>query len=145
MVCALILPDMSLVSWNDSYSVHVHEMDNQHKRLFELINQLHDAMLAGKGNETMDSILRGLKEYTITHFSAEEKYMEQFKYIGLVEQKREHASFIKKIEEYEKQLKDRKLGLSIDVMNYLKDWLIHHIQSVDSRYGETFQQHGLNK
>ena len=70
----MIISDMALITWNEQYSVNVSEMDIQHQRLFELINQLHSAMLAGKGNETMDGILHGLKEYTITHFSAEEKY-----------------------------------------------------------------------
>jgi len=135
---------MAFFTWNEQYSVHVEAMDNQHKRLFELISKLHEAMLTGKGNAELGEVLKGLKEYTTTHFAEEEKYMESFKYSGLVEQKKQHHAFIDKISEYETDLTEKRLGLSIDVLNFLKNWLVHHIQTLDAKYAESFHAHGMN-
>lgn len=135
---------MSLFTWNEKYSVHVENMDNQHKRLFELINRLHEAMSTGKGNAELGEILNGLKDYTVTHFADEEKYMESFGYTGLAEQKKQHKIFVDKISEYATELNEKKLGLSIEVLNFLKDWLVHHIQNIDTKYTENFHAHGMN-
>ena len=134
---------MSLFTWNEKYSVHVETMDTQHKKLFELIAKLHEAMSAGKGNTEVGEILRGLNEYTTTHFADEEKYMESFGYTGLAEQKKQHQVFIDKINGYEKDLSEKRLGLSIDVLNFLKDWLVQHIQTTDAKYTEKFHAHGM--
>ncbi|HWQ66299.1 MAG TPA: bacteriohemerythrin [Methanospirillum sp.] len=134
---------MGLFAWDDKYSVHVGKMDEQHKKLFDLINQLHEAMTSGKGNAVMAEILKGLKDYTTVHFTEEEKYLESFKYSGLLEQKKQHKMFIDKISGYEADLSGKRLGLSIDVMQFLRDWLITHIQTIDMKYSETFQNHGM--
>ena len=63
---------MPLFVWNDSYSVKVAELDNQHKKLIGLINQLYDAMKEGKGKDVLEVIFTELIEYTKNHFSAEE-------------------------------------------------------------------------
>jgi hemerythrin-like metal-binding protein len=118
-------------------------MDEQHKKLFDLINQLHDAMTSGKGNEAMAEILKGLKDYTTYHFTDEEKNLESFHYAGLAEQKKQHKMFVDKIAEYEKSLNEKRLGLSIDVFHFLRDWLIQHIQTVDARYADEFHSHGM--
>ena len=78
---------MPLFTWNESYSVSVKSMDDQHKRLFDLINQLHDAMNAGKGKQMVGLVLKEMLEYTRTHFTAEEKVLERLAYPGLPEQK----------------------------------------------------------
>lgn len=134
---------MAFFIWDDRYSVHVQEMDEQHKRLFAIMEQLHHAMTGGKGNDTLVEVLKGLHDYTSEHFSKEEQYMQKVGYLGLAEQKRQHTLFIQKISEYENNLKDKKLGLSIDVMNFLKDWLINHIQASDAKYTKTFNEHNL--
>ena len=134
---------MAIFKWEEKYSVKVQEMDDQHKRLFELINQLHDAMQSGKGNALLTEIVKGLKDYSITHFSAEEKYMEKIKYSGLAEQKEQHRTFIKKVEEYEQQVSLGKLSLSIEVLTFLRDWLVNHIQRVDKKYSEDNQTNAV--
>jgi hemerythrin len=134
---------MGFVAWDENYSVHVKEMDDQHKRLFAILDQLHAAMLSGKGNAAMADVLTSLQNYTIQHFAKEEEYMQKFSYPGLAEQKTQHALFIKKIAEYQKGLHDKKLGLSVDVMKFLKEWLVNHIQVIDAKYSDTFHKHNL--
>lgn len=135
---------MSFFTWDEKYSVQVAEMDDQHKRLFEIIADLHQAMSQGKGNTVMADILKKLQDYTVTHFKKEEEYMQKFGYSGLAEQKKQHTLFIQKLSDYQISLSDKKLGLSIEVMTFLKDWLITHIQQVDTNYSETFHSHNLS-
>ncbi len=134
---------MTLMQWSDNLSVQIKEIDDQHKRLIELINSLHDAMLAKQGKQALEKTLKELADYTVYHFQAEEKYMQKFKYIGYVSHKREHDAFVQKVVDFQTAFQANKLGLSIDVINFLKDWVSHHIQKTDKQYSGFFKEHGL--
>lgn len=134
---------MSVFKWNDSYSVNVTEMDDQHKKLVDLINQLHDAMLGRRAKEIQKGILDQLITYTKTHFTREEQLMQQHNYTGLPEQKIQHEKFVEKLRSWVRDYKDGRLTLSLDMMNFLKDWLLNHIQKVDKKYSDFFAQKGL--
>ena len=71
---------MALVTWNDSLSVNVAEIDQQHRKLIAMINELNDAMKIGKGKDVLGGIVNSLISYTATHFKTEEKYFAQFGY-----------------------------------------------------------------
>jgi hemerythrin len=133
---------MPLFTWNDSYSVSVKSMDDQHKKIFALINQLHDAMSAGKGKLAVGPVLNEMLDYTRTHFTAEEKVLEKLAYPGLPEQKKEHAIYIAKIVEMQKKLDAGSLTVSIEASQFLRDWLTNHIMVVDKKYGSFVSSHG---
>lgn len=135
---------MPLVRWNDSLSVKVGQFDSQHKKLFDMINDLHEAMKSGRSNDLLSSLLDGLYSYTRTHFTLEEKYFEQYSYPEKESQARQHRHFEAKILEFKKKLEQKKLGLSIEVMNFLSDWLVNHIQIHDKKYSEFFAQKGVS-
>lgn len=134
---------MAFIKWSDSLSVHVAEIDEQHQKLIQLINMLHDAMLEKKGKEVLADILDQLAAYTVYHFSTEEKYMEQCNYSGLLLHKKEHDSFVGKVDSLIKDYQANKLGITIDLMNFLRDWVSHHIQVTDKKYSETFNKNGI--
>lgn len=134
---------MAFIKWSDSLSVHVGEIDEQHQKLIQLINTLHDAMLEKKGKEVLADILDQLAAYTVYHFSTEEKYMEQCNYSGLLLHKKEHDSFVGKVDSLIKDYQANKLGITIDLMNFLRDWVSHHIQVTDKKYSETFNKNGI--
>jgi hemerythrin len=130
------LTTMAFVNWNPNLSVKVDEMDNQHKELVDLLNQLHDAMKTGKGKDVVAKILSALANYTKVHFGAEEQYMRSIAYPELEIQKRAHKVFIDQIAEYETKLKaGENLHLN-QVLNFLWNWLSTHIQKEDKKYGE---------
>lgn len=66
---------MSLITWSDSYSVKNMQMDDQHRKLVDLINDLHGAMKLGQGRQKLGTILDALVDYTRTHFRSEELLM----------------------------------------------------------------------
>ncbi len=134
---------MSLVQWNSSYSVQVAAMDNQHQRLFELINKLHDAMGQGKGKETLPEVFESLIQYTKSHFAAEEALLTRYKYPDFAAHKKLHDDLIEKVTQLHKQFLAGDLSVSIQTRDFLKKWLIDHIKGNDQKYGIYLKQKGL--
>jgi hemerythrin len=134
---------MAIIQWSQDLSVNVSEIDVQHQQLVKMINNLDDAMRQGKGKEVLGKIISGLVSYTVSHFGKEEKYFDQFGYPEASAHKAAHASFISKVTEFKKDFETGKLGISIQVMQFLSDWLKEHIKVVDKKYGPFFNQHGL--
>jgi hemerythrin len=135
---------MAFLEWNDTYSVDVMAMDEQHKKLVGLINQLHDAMKAGKGSTEIFVILNGLVDYTKYHFEAEEKILRENNYPGLLVQENKHKNFIVKVQEFQSNAETKKLTISLEVQNFLKDWLIEHISGEDKKYGKYLNTKGIH-
>ena len=134
---------MTLIKWSDNLSVQVAAMDQQHKKLIDLINELNEAMSKGKGKEVIGKIVTGLVNYTKMHFGEEEKLMEQANYPDLNEQKNMHRKFIEKVNGYKKEYESGSLGLSIKVIDFLSDWLKNHIQVEDKKYGPHLNRQGI--
>jgi len=131
------------MKWTDNLSVQVQEIDNQHQKLISLINDLHDAMLARRGKEVLGGILDQLAAYTVYHFNTEEKYMQDFSYPGYLLHKKEHDSFVGKVDALMEDYKAGKVGISMELMAFLRDWVQNHIQGTDKKYSETFNKNGL--
>lgn len=134
---------MPLIQWNDSLSVNVAEIDREHQRLVGMINDLHDAMRQGKGKDVLEKIINGLVAYAATHFRTEERYFDQFGYPEADSHRKAHSAFVKKISEFKDGFEAGKIGLSLQVMNFLRDWLQKHIKESDKKYGPFFNEMGL--
>jgi hemerythrin len=134
---------MPLMSWSETLSVKVDEIDNQHKRLVELVNELHDAMAQGKGRDVMGKTLGGLVDYTKTHFADEERLMIKYNYPGYAQQKAEHDALAKKVLDLQSQYLLGKAALTLEVMRFLQDWLSAHIQKVDRQFGSYLNSKGV--
>ncbi|HEY4786596.1 MAG TPA: bacteriohemerythrin [Bacteroidales bacterium] len=127
---------MAILNWNQALSVGIDSIDVQHQRLFEHINAFYDNMSKSSNKENLGILLKALGDYTVYHFNAEEKLMQQYNYPKLMEHKKEHAKFIKTIEQYKERLSLGKLIISIEITNYLKDWITDHIMVEDHKYSE---------
>jgi hemerythrin len=134
---------MALIAWSNALSVGINEIDKQHQQLIKLINNLNQAMKDGKGKDVLAQTLKGLVDYTISHFGVEESYFDRFSYPDKLAHKKTHAEFIGKVGNFNKSLEDGQLALSVQVMTYLSDWLRQHIQGVDKNYSAFFAAHGL--
>lgn len=131
------------IYWNDSYSVQIKELDEQHKMLFAMLNKLHKEMQRGKGKESLGPVLEGMLKYITGHFSNEEKYMEKLNYPDYETHREAHREFMKKAVEFHNNFQENKMGLSVEVMFYLKDWIGKHIKVADKKYSTFFQSNGL--
>ena len=119
------------IEWTDSLSVGVPAMDSHHKKLIDLINQLHDAMRSGRAQALVGYALDELANYTVYHFGAEEKLMKQHHCAGLPDQQAAHADLVAKVNDVRQKLAGGQQGLGVEVLTMLKDWLVNHIQRKD--------------
>ncbi|MFN3406289.1 MAG: bacteriohemerythrin [Caldimicrobium sp.] len=126
---------MPFIEWSDRLSTGVKEADEQHKKLVSLVNELYDAMKAGKGKEVIDKCLDELVKYAGYHFNTEETLMSKYGFPELAQHKKEHEAFKGKIKEFLDKKAKGEATLSIEIMTFLKDWLVKHIMGTDKKYG----------
>ncbi len=131
-----------LITWSRSYSVGVSQMDNEHQRLIDIINNLYAAMRSGRSKDAIGTILDELINYTKTHFTHEEKLMQDSNYAGLDEQKRAHAALVNQVVEIQQKYRTG-TAMGQEVMTFLKNWLINHIQGLDKQYGPVMNKKGI--
>ncbi len=127
---------MAFIDWNESYSVQIVSMDDQHKKLVAIINELHEHQKQGKSKEVMDKTLKSLVAYTRTHFLAEEKVMEQANYPKLADHKQNHQKLISNVSDYLKKYQAGESITAIGLLKFLHDWLLKHIVQEDMYYGK---------
>ena len=134
---------MPLLTWNDDYSVHIDEIDEQHKLWVRMLNDLHDAMKAGKGKDKVGETLSGLVNYTKVHFAKEEELMRSAGYRYFAEHKRIHEDMVKEVESLLTRYKSGELVITLEVMQFLKNWLSEHILLTDKNYGPYLNSRGI--
>jgi hemerythrin len=129
--------------WKDSMSVKSEEIDNQHKKLVGMLNELYMAFINKEHKEKMDAVINQLIDYTRYHFDTEEKYFIAFRYPDKENHIKEHKQFKEKINEFVKDYKANSNTLTYKVINFLRDWLMNHIMVTDMKYVECFLQNGV--
>ncbi len=134
---------MALITWNQGLSVNVKEIDEEHKVLINLINELHDAMMKGKSKDVIENIINELVTYTKKHFSTEEKYFKQYEYPDEKSHINQHNLFVEKVKDFQEKHTTGGAFLSIEIMEFLKDWLTNHIIGTDKKYTDFFNSKGL--
>ncbi len=125
---------MEMISWSEKYSVNNFLIDAQHKKLVSIINRLHAAMKEGKAKNILEFILDDLIMYTKEHFRTEERMMMNANYPGLKEHSQEHEKLTEKVIDFQKLFIEGKALITMDLMNFLKSWLINHIEGTDKKY-----------
>lgn len=131
---------MVLIAWTDKLAVNVKEIDDQHKKLINIINQLNDAMNSGKGRDVLGKVLTELVNYTMYHFGTEERLMEQHKYVNSPTHKAEHQKFVDTVGDFKKKFDSGNAMLSIKIMHFLRDWLTNHIMKTDQKFGQALNK-----
>ena len=134
---------MAFFEWTEDLNVGVKSINDQHKKLVAMVNDLHDAMEKGQGAAALGKTLDGLVDYTKTHFAYEERLFADTGYADAATHKGEHdkltATVVAVQEKYNGGAGD---SLSGDVMRFLKSWLVNHIQGTDMKYGPHLQAKG---
>jgi len=130
---------MSLIEWNkEKFSVHVDEMDEQHKKWIALINTLHDSLIENNCNISANDALQGMLDYTKYHFAKEEELMTNAGYPNYDAHLLAHADFISKLATLDRAIQSGEILLRTQIMSVLKSWLEDHIQKTDRLYGKFF-------
>lgn len=125
---------MALVEWNDSYSVGIVYLDNQHKGLVAQINALHDAMSLGKARKVLSPILDTLIDYTATHFSSEEELFAKYNYPEKEDHIAEHQRFVDDVLIFKEHYESGRALVSFEILAFLKNWIVGHMLGSDQKY-----------
>lgn len=134
---------MAFVSFGARYRLDHSAIDEQHAGLFDAVNRLHDAMMAGKARQELGSILTFLREYTVSHFEFEEGLMRGSGYPEFQAHKRLHDELARQVVELEAKHKSGSMVLSLSVMNFLRDWLAQHISVEDRKVAQHLRGQGI--
>jgi methyl-accepting chemotaxis protein/hemerythrin len=132
-----------LMTWSSDLSVGVRLIDEQHKVLLGLINELHAGMRARKADSVLAGVVARLKEYTVKHFAQEEEYFDRYGYPETAQHKEIHAKLVQQVLEFEAALKSGKAKVTMDIMRFLKDWLVGHIMGTDKKYSAFLNAKGI--
>lgn len=133
-----------LVEWNDELSVGIEEIDDQHKVLVDLINQMHLAIHERRGSGVIVGILEQLSDYTRIHFAVEESLMRILNYSDYEDHKEQHEALIKHMAELQEKVATGKAAIGFELLHFLKVWLTKHIMESDQAYTEHFLMAGAN-
>ncbi|MGV6827052.1 MAG: bacteriohemerythrin [bacterium] len=132
-----------LLEWDEELSVGIQEIDEQHKVLVGLINELHTAIHERHGSEASAEILNRLVEYTRIHFAVEESLFRIFDYPGYEEHKAQHDALIEEIQELQDKIATGKKNISFELLHFLKMWVTQHILDSDKEYTSHLVSAGL--
>jgi len=136
---------MSLMTLTEKMSVGVKQLDDDHKKLVDMLNRLYDAVSAGRGKDALGPILDGLIDYTKIHFGHEEALFTKTGYAVAAEHRKEHDALTKHVLDVQAKFKAGASAiLSLEVMNFLKNWLVNHIQGSDKKYGPHLNAKGIH-
>jgi hemerythrin len=134
---------MAIFAWNESYSVHVQPMDEQHQKLFEIINTLAEAMQRAKGDDVVRDTVEQLAVYTRTHFLQEEALMRRTAYPGLAAHQEQHRRLMEDVEQYKRALEEGRSASPISLLNFVRQWLVQHIRQSDKAYSDHLNANGV--
>lgn len=134
---------MPLFNWTEKYSVGVNIFDSHHKTFVGLINELHDAMRDGKARDILGEVLKRTFDYARMHFAEEERQMTTFGFSSYTAHKVEHEKLLAKVSELMARFDAGENTITIEVVNFLKDWLINHTLVTDKKYTKFFNDRGI--
>ena len=132
---------MPLTTWNRELECGNITIDAQHRGLFQMVNHLHDQIVAGKGKDVLGPTLKKLTRYTVEHFQTEEKLMLSMGYPNLAEHKQKHDNLAAQAQQLLDQMERGEVLLSMTVSRFLADWVKHHIQEEDQKMIEWMRVH----
>lgn len=125
---------MNSLTWDNSFSVRVLELDTQHKIIFDIINKIGRLNNLDPNSELVSQTLTQLREYTEVHFKTEESYMEKIGHIDLDKHRQLHNEFKVRIAEFCMDAVEGRRSLHDDLINFLNRWWTSHILIQDMRY-----------
>ncbi len=133
---------MPLMTWNDSFSVGIPSIDRQHQVIINTINELHDLIHDGGTNGVLASILRGLASYTRVHFAYEEMLFKRHDYPSTADHRASHERLLRKVLMYKDRFNGGEKNIAPELLEFLKEWLYHHIMEDDMAYSAHLRERG---
>jgi hemerythrin len=133
-----------LLTWNHACAVGVQAMDDQHAILIDTMNELRLALVRGTPRERQDELLHKLIEFTHMHFLSEEHLLERHGFPGLAGHLAEHQRLLAQLQEALHRLQHGEAVPTADVLCFLHDWFLNHVEGQDKQYGPWLNERGVD-
>jgi hemerythrin len=137
-----------LFKWKDGFSCNIEEIDQQHKKLFEIGSRLNSIVSLQDGYDHYDEIMEvlgELKDYTVYHFDYEEALLRKYGYEDLEVHEIEHKMFVEKLMKiYKKDIDGNQQKVTLDVLMFVADWIAAHILKTDMQYTGFLNTKGIH-
>jgi len=130
---------MPIIDWDDKFLLGIPQLDEHHRQLVKLLNQAFDDFTARAPAEQVGKLLEALADYATYHFAAEENWMKANGYPRLPEHASEHERFSTRVVEMLRDVSADKPNVSLELLTFLKNWLVEHILTADADYGKFFR------
>jgi hemerythrin-like metal-binding protein len=121
----------------------VERFDEDHQHLCAMLNELHEAVQAGKGKALLRQVLLGLSAYSEQHFQSEEGAMRRTGYVDYEAHAAEHMEFSARVREFARAQEIGDTGLALEVLVFMREWLEHHILVTDQKYADHLNANGV--
>ncbi len=131
---------MEKVIWDETFSVGVEVIDEQHKKLIKMLNKMIDAENTNVNSEIISTVLTEMRQYASEHFALEEKYMLECGYLDYDSHKARHKEFLKKVSMLCIETMHQNKIVPTEILEYLKLWWTTHILKTDMKYKTLFNQ-----
>jgi len=131
---------MKNLVWSHILSVEVDEIDEDHRKLVDIFNNLNRAVTEGESPEYLAAVLEELINCTVWHFSHEERLMLEYGYEGIEDHKADHQELIKGAKALEEEILQANESVSEEHIASLERWLTEHILTADMRLGTYLAQ-----
>ncbi|MEF3255582.1 MAG: bacteriohemerythrin [Deferribacterales bacterium] len=128
-----------LLEWSSKIETGVKKFDEQHKELIRLLNKFYAAMQEGKSRSVMGEILKELANYTVYHFQSEEEAFKKFNYPQKTDHERSHKNLVEQVVKVINDFESGKEVVGINLLEFLKQWVVNHIMKEDKEYGKFFK------
>jgi len=134
---------VALIEWTDELSVGIATIDEQHRKLVSLINELHVAMLEHRATADMSRIFAELVDCTKAHFATEEAFFQEHGYPAEAAHRDEHRHLAERVIDLKADFDAGNTAVTLEVMRFLRDWLVKHILSADRDFVPFFASRGV--
>ena len=131
------------IIWDETYSVHIAEIDRQHQKFTAMLDMLFEAIEAGRSQGALFEILRELIAYAQYHFDTEEHLMIKHHYPEFGAHHKEHEAFRIKIAGFYKDFLAGKETLTSDVVKFMTSWIADHVTNTDKKYAPFLNARGV--
>ncbi len=131
------------IIWDQKYSVHIAEIDQQHQKFTAMLDMLFEAIEDGRSKSVLAGILRELVAYASYHFDIEEQLMIKHRYPELGAHQKEHEGFRAKLLELQRNFTEGKETLTDDVVKFMTHWIADHVTNTDMKYVPFFKARGV--
>jgi len=132
-----------MFEWKNEYSVSIASIDAEHRKLFAIAEELHEAMRTGQAKPVLSKILDRLVQYTATHFAHEEALMKAHAYPDFAAHQLVHEAMKRQVLAFQREFQAGEKLISLELMTFLKNWLEKHIKGTDMRYAPFLLQRNV--